>query len=59
MIMQKNYFRAPEYDYYPVVGVSWQQAARYCDWLTDRANEVELMKQGIINKNDYYSNDSF
>ena len=55
----ETYFRAPEYDYYPVVGVSWQQAARYCDWLTDRANEVELMKQGIINKNDYYSNDSF
>ena len=55
----ETYFRAPEYDYYPVVGVSWQQAARYCDWLTNRANEVELMKQGIINKNDYYSNDSF
>ena len=55
----ETYFRAPEYDYYPVVGVSWQQASRYCDWLTDRANEVELMKQGIINKNDYYSNDSF
>ena len=55
----ETYFRAPEYDYYPVVAVSWQQAARYCDWLTDRANEVELMKQGIINKNDYYSNDSF
>lgn len=55
----ENYFRAPEYDYYPVVGVSWLQASRYCDWLTDRANEVELMKQGIINKNDYYSNDSF
>ena len=55
----ETYFRAPEFDYYPVVGVSWQQAARYCDWLTDRANEVELMKQGIINKNDYYSNDSF
>ena len=55
----ETYFRGPEYDYYPVVGVSWQQASRYCDWLTDRANEVELMKQGIINKNDYYSNDSF
>lgn len=54
----ETYFRSPEFDHYPVVGVSWQQASRYCDWLTDRANEVELMKKGIINKNDYYANDT-
>ena len=53
----ETYFRSPEFDYYPVVGVSWQQASRYCDWLTDRANESELMKQGVINK-DYYANDA-
>ncbi|MBF1148257.1 MAG: SUMF1/EgtB/PvdO family nonheme iron enzyme, partial [Cloacibacterium normanense] len=53
----ETYFRAPEYDYYPVVGVSWQQAARYCDWLTDRANEKELMNQGLIDKS-YYANDA-
>ena len=53
----ETYFRAPEYDYYPVVGVSWQQASRYCDWLTDRANEKELMNQGLIDKS-YYTNDA-
>lgn len=51
------YFRSPEYDYYPVVGVTWSQANRYCDWLTDRANEKALMDAGIISK-DLYINDS-
>lgn len=53
----ETYFRSPEYDYYPVVGVSWTQASRYADWLTDRANEKALIDQGIINK-DFYTNDS-
>ena len=51
------YFRSPEYDYYPVVGVTWSQANKYCDWLTDRANEKALMDAGIISK-DLYINDS-
>ncbi len=55
--MSENYFRAPEYDYYPVVGVSWSQATRYCEWLTDRANEKALMDAGIISK-DLYMNES-
>ena len=53
----ESYFRAPEYDYYPVVGVSWTQATRYCDWLTDRANEKALMDQGVIKK-DFYTSDA-
>ena len=53
----ETYFRSPEYDYYPVVGVSWIQASRYCDWLTDRANEKALMDKGVIKK-DYYENES-
>lgn len=53
----ETYFRSPEFDYYPVVGVSWLQASRYCDWLTDRANEKVLMDQGVISK-DLYVNDS-
>ena len=53
----ETYFRSPEFDYYPVVGVTWLQATKYCDWLTDRANEKELMNQGVISK-DFYSNDS-
>lgn len=53
----ETYFRSPEYDYYPVVGVSWTQASRYAEWLTDRANEKALMDQGVISK-DFYLNDS-
>ncbi|MEN2434684.1 gliding motility lipoprotein GldJ [Weeksellaceae bacterium A-14] len=53
----ETYFRSTEWDYYPVVGVSWTQASRYCEWLTDRANEKVLMDQGVISK-DLYANDS-
>lgn len=53
----ETYFRSPEYDYYPVVGVSWDQANRYCEWLTDRANEKALMDKGVISK-DLYVNDA-
>lgn len=53
----ETYFRSPEYDYYPVVGVSWTQATKYCTWLTDRANEKALMQKGVLSK-DMYANDS-
>lgn len=53
----ETYFRSPEFDYYPVVGVSFDQANRYCEWLTDRANEKALMDAGIISK-DFYINES-
>ena len=43
-----EYLRNPSFDYYPVVGVSWLQADRYCDWLTDRANEKAMMQEGYI-----------
>lgn len=53
----ETYFRDQNYDYYPVVGVSWTQANRYCEWLTDRSNEKALMQAGIISK-DLYINES-
>ncbi len=55
--LAEHYLRSPEYDYYPVVGVNWLQATRYCDWLTDRANEKALIDQGVISK-DFYLNDA-
>ncbi|WP_443945416.1 SUMF1/EgtB/PvdO family nonheme iron enzyme [Pedobacter sp. AW1-32] len=43
-----NYLRHPAYRDYPVVGVSWEQASRYCTWRTSRANEFILREKGIL-----------
>ncbi|TCC96332.1 SUMF1/EgtB/PvdO family nonheme iron enzyme [Pedobacter hiemivivus] len=43
-----NYLRHPAYQDYPVVGVSWEQAARYCEWRTDRVNELLLRERGYM-----------
>ncbi|WP_133575878.1 SUMF1/EgtB/PvdO family nonheme iron enzyme [Pedobacter metabolipauper] len=43
-----NYLRHPAYQDYPVVGVTWEQAARYCTWRTDRVNESLLRNQGYM-----------
>jgi len=47
----ETYFRHPAYDDYPVVGVSWLQANDYCQWRTDRVNEMILVERGILNIN--------
>lgn len=44
------YFRYPSYNYYPVVGVTWQQAHDFCIWRTDRVNELALIKKGYLKK---------
>jgi sulfatase modifying factor 1 len=46
--MTEYYFRHPSYNDYPVVGVTWLQATKYCDWRTDRVNEAMLIKEGIL-----------
>lgn len=45
--MVKNYLRHPAFSDYPVVGVSWVQAVEFCDWRTDRVNEVILAKENF------------
>jgi len=42
------YFRHPSYNFYPVVGVSWEQANQYCAWRSDRVNEYILIREGIL-----------
>lgn len=47
--MVESYLRHPAYNDYPVVGITWIQASRYCDWRTDRVNELMLIQEGILN----------
>ena len=42
------YFHHPAFSFYPVVGVSWNQAMAYCQWRTDRVNELALWSCGEI-----------
>lgn len=44
----ENYLRHPAYSDYPVVGVNWLQASDYCQWRTDRVNEMILVSNGRL-----------
>lgn len=45
----ETYFRHPSYDFYPVVGVNWEQATKFAEWRSDRVNEMILIERGILN----------
>jgi len=51
------YFTHAAYNYYPVVGVNWNQANAYAKWRSDRVNEYILLKRGALKKNPSYSNE--
>ncbi len=48
-----NYYRHPGFSFYPVVGVSWDQAMAYSRWRTDRVNELALVQAGCIKFPDF------
>ncbi len=42
----KNYLRHPGFNYYPVVGVSWEQANAFCQWRTTKTNAILAQHAG-------------
>lgn len=53
----RYYLRHPAYNDYPVVGVSWVQAASYAAWRTDRVNEMILVREKILELDPYMQQD--
>lgn len=49
------YFDHPNFNFYPVVGISWEQAMDFCQWRTDRVNEEALIRAGYIQRPDFRS----
>ncbi len=50
-----HYYRHPGFSFYPVVGITWDQAMAYSRWRTDRVNELSLVNAGIIQAPDFTS----
>jgi len=50
-----NYLRYPGFRYYPVVGVSWNQAMDYCRWRTEAVNKQRAME--YYGEEDYMDGD--
>ncbi|MHC1704137.1 MAG: hypothetical protein AB9846_09545 [Tenuifilaceae bacterium] len=40
-----SYMFNPDYLNYPLIGISWEQANKFCHWLSDRYNEYSLIKK--------------
>ena len=50
-----NYLRYPGFRYYPVVGVSWNQAMDYCRWRTEAVNKQRAIE--YYGEEDYIDGD--
>jgi hypothetical protein len=49
----KDYMFNVRYIDYPVVGLTWEQASRFCRWLSDRYNEALLINEKILEFDSY------
>ena len=50
---EDNYFEHPAFSFYPIVGITWEQAMDYCQWRTDRVNELALINCGALQLPDF------
>lgn len=53
-----KYFRAPQYQDFPVVGISHEQAKAYCKWRSDRVYEFMMINKKAIDMNNNMQKDS-
>jgi hypothetical protein len=54
----KNYMFNPKYIDYPVLGVDYEQSARFCNWLSDRYNEYSLIQNKYLGFNPNQTDDN-
>ncbi len=50
-----DYLRNPKYNNYPIVGITYEQAVKYCKWRSDRVNELVWIKK-TGEKHDFIKN---
>jgi formylglycine-generating enzyme required for sulfatase activity len=43
--LAKDYFRQPAFDYYPVLGVTWQQAHSYSVWRSEQITKLVFLEK--------------
>jgi sulfatase modifying factor 1 len=56
----RYYLRHPNFQEYPVVGVSWIEASNYAAWRSDRVNEYIMIREGYLKPNpDQINEDNF
>lgn len=44
-----DYYSNPDYRYFPVIGITYEQAMNYCDWRSEVVN-IKLEEQGVIHR---------
>ena len=50
-VSRARYFLMPEYDEYPVTGITLEQAKKYSKWRSDRVFYIYLIESGILDFN--------
>ncbi len=58
-IEKVKYMWSEEYNYYPVIDITLQQALKFTQWRSDRVFEMILKKNGILKPGLYFENEVF
>lgn len=54
--LREQYFNSGQYDDFPIVGISWENALRYCHWMTKKNNSDSLKSiYRLPNLYEYYA----